>query len=156
MINFTQIPNLLLQNHQLSDGDLVTLLVLLSLRFGNNSIFYSQEHIARLRGKKKRTIQMHLKRLKQLGFIDYKKRGYSTSNLYTFNDEKIFTNDSNNSEKNFTTITRDISSHKSNKVPPNNTKVNNTNYNNMSDEEKERINQKIKEIRETLPFLKNK
>lgn len=156
MINFTQIPNLLLQTQELSDGELVTLLLLLSLKFGESKLFPSQKYIAELRGKDKRTIQIHLKKLKKLDYIDYKKRGYSTSNLYTLNNEKIFANGSDNSEKNFTSITRELSSHTSNIFPPNNINDNNTNLNNTIDEEKERINQKINEIRQKYPFLKSR
>lgn len=124
--DFTQIENSITKNAHISDGAFRTYVILKSFKFGTSNVFPSQETIAKLRGKSKKTIIEHLKMVKGAGLITYKKRGFSASNQYLFIDEENFTNGLVNSKKNFNARVTKTSQLKSQKLQPNNTETNNT------------------------------
>lgn len=125
MKNFTQIPNELISNKDINDGAFRTYTVLKSFKYHKNKVFPSQATLAHIRDKTQRTIINHLKLLKRLKIIDYKKRGYSASNIYSFISESNFINSEQNREKDNTTKMKISSPLKCNNFPLNNTKANN-------------------------------
>ncbi len=125
---FTQIPNWIIINEKITDSSFRTYVVLKSFKFGSNDPFPSQATLAGLRAKSKKSIIEHLKSLKNLGFLIYKKRGFSSSNQYQFIGEDNYTDDS---EEIVTTKTKEISPLNSRNLQPNNTKFNKTKINNL-------------------------
>ena len=55
---------------------------LLSKDYNNKGIFHSQETMAKELGVSIRTIQRHLKELKELGYITFRRRGFNQTNIY--------------------------------------------------------------------------
>lgn len=124
--DFTQIENSITKNAQIPDGAFRTYVVLKSFKFGESKVFPSQETMAKLRSKSKRTIIEHLKMLRKAGFISYKKRGFSASNQYEFITEENFTNGVVISAKNFSARVKNTSHLKLQKLQSNNTETKNT------------------------------
>lgn len=56
---------------------------LVSKDFKNEGIWYSQQTIANELKVSVRTIQRHIRLLKELGYISVKRRGFNMTNLYT-------------------------------------------------------------------------
>lgn len=82
---FIQMPNEILCHENLSDESFRTLCVLLTFKFKNSPTFPSLKTISLRRNRCRNSILTHIKELKKLGIITYKKRGYSKSNEYSFN-----------------------------------------------------------------------
>ncbi len=156
MKKFTRLLNALIADPRINDAEFRTYAALFSYKFGDENIaFPSQQSIAILRNKTTRTIQNHVQKLKSLGYITPKRRGYSMSNQYTFISEDFFVNDISISEKNFTSNTQESSLKRRNNFRPNNTNDNKTKINNTGEEHnKERQN--IEQIRERYAFLRSK
>lgn len=55
---------------------------LISKDFTGNGIFHSQETMAKELGVCVRTVQRHLKALKELGYITFRRRGFNQTNIY--------------------------------------------------------------------------
>lgn len=56
---------------------------LVSKDFNREGVFYGQSTMAKELGISVRTIQRHIKELKELGFLKVKRRGFNMTNLYT-------------------------------------------------------------------------
>lgn len=80
---FTQIPNAILEDVNLNDGDKITYALLLGYGWDTNSCFPGQETLAQRQGKKVRSIRDHLKNLEKKGWITIKQRGFNKTNQYT-------------------------------------------------------------------------
>lgn len=140
--NFTQISNDIICNKKIPDGAFRTYLLLKSYKYGYNDVFPSQETLAKKRGKSKKTIINHLKALRSLKKITYKRRGYSASNKYEFISEEKYTNDTKISEVNDISKVKKCSPHLLQKIQPNNTEIKNTKIN----KNWEQVRQKIIEL----------
>lgn len=118
--DFTQVPNYLIRNREITDAVLRTYIVLKSFKYGKGNVFPSQQTLADIQGKSKKSIIDHLKVLKAKKIIDYKRRGYSQSNLYTFINEE-----------NYTSIVKESSPDKPQNLHSNNTELNHTESKNI-------------------------
>lgn len=147
---FTQISNFLINNISVSDGAFRTYLAIKQFKFGDTNPFPSEATLAQLRGKSIRTICEHLKRLKRVGLIRYKRRGYSASNQYELIAEENFTNKDTKTAVSFQSLEKETSVLSGEKLPLNNTKTKNTKINKLSGENYER---KAAELREKLALL---
>lgn len=125
---FTQIPNWIILKRDLSDASFRTYVVLKSFKFGSKNPFPSQTTLAGLRDKSKKSIIEHLKDLRILELISYKKRGFSSSNQYQFIGEESYTDDS---EEIVTPKEKETAPLNSQNLQPNNTEFNNTKINNL-------------------------
>jgi DNA-binding transcriptional MocR family regulator len=139
---FTQIRNSTINNTKIPDGAFRTYIVLKSFKYGLNNVFPSEKTLAELRGKSKKTIIEHLKKLRLLKLISYKKRGFSASNQYEFISEGNFTNESNIGNENCISKVKNISPLLLQEFQSNNTKLNNNELNNTEEENKRLLRQK--------------
>ena len=80
---FTQIPNAILEDGNLNDGDKITYALLLGYGWDTNSCFPGQETLATRQGKTDRSIRTHLKNLEAVGWITINQRGFNKTNQYT-------------------------------------------------------------------------
>lgn len=87
--NFTQIPNMLIKNPQLSDSLFRTYTALRSYAYGKNKAFPSQQRLADDIGKTRETVNRHISELTKSGLVKKNKRGYSMSNEYDFCDDNV-------------------------------------------------------------------
>lgn len=127
---FTQIPNFIIIDKNINDAEFRTFAVLKSFKYKDGNVFPSQKTLSELRGKSKRSIIAHLKKLRLNNHIQYKKRGYSASNQYHFISEDNYINDSKDIENNDISNVKKTSSLKLQILQPNNTKTKNTEINN--------------------------
>ena len=58
---------------------------IVSRDYKGEGMFYSQERISKDLNLSIRTIQRHISKLKELGYISVKRRGFNMTNLYTVN-----------------------------------------------------------------------
>lgn len=120
--DFTQIPNFLIKDKKLSDPEFRTYALLKSYKYGDKgNVFPSQATLAEVRGKSRKSIIGHIHSLKAKGIIDFKRRGYSQSNLYRFI-----------SEENYTSNVKESSPEKLQNLHTKNTESNNTEFKNIS------------------------
>lgn len=56
---------------------------LISKDYNGTGIYYGQSTMSKELGVSVRTIQRHIKELKELGFLQVKRRGFNMTNLYT-------------------------------------------------------------------------
>ncbi len=122
--HFTQIPNMIIKNTNISDSLFRTYVAIRSYAYGQNAAFPSQETLAKDLGKARETINRHVGELAELGYITKSRRGYSMTNRYDFCDKNI----TNDSDKSGTSIVTNISHQKLQNHHTNNTN-NNTNNN---------------------------
>ena len=95
-----------------------------SFKFGNrNNAFPSYGRLSHIRSVSIRTIAKHVKEIKNAIMVSYRKRGYSSSNIYTFNDADKFIIDPNRADL-FSSLKKHSSSQTRTKIHPNNTKIN--------------------------------
>lgn len=147
--DFTQVSNKLIHDASISDQHFRTLVVLMSFKYGEKGrIFPSQNTIAKIRGKDRRTIVSHIKILKSKGMLTSKKRGYSSTNEYFINSAKYDTIGYGGSVESSTSKASDLSTQLSQNSHIKNTKENNAKI-------KKNIDKIIKETREKLTFLGN-
>ncbi|MGA2910690.1 MAG: helix-turn-helix domain-containing protein [Candidatus Microgenomates bacterium] len=133
--DFTQIPNFLIKDKNISDAEFRTLCLLKSYKYGERGkVFPSQATIAGIRGKSRRIINAHLRSLRKKQIIDFKRRGYSQSNIYKFIGEE-----------NFTSIVKECSPDKLQNLLPNNTEPNNTETKNIYRDVSNKWEQKLSE-----------
>ena len=133
MKKFTQIPNWIISNAQIPDSSFRTYSVLKSFKYGSNNPFPSQATLAKIRNKSKKSIIEHLKILRKLSLLSYKKRGFSSSNQYQFIGEENHIDDG---EEFVTTKIKETSALNSQNLQSNNTEVNNTKINNLKGDNK--------------------
>ncbi|MFZ3301392.1 MAG: helix-turn-helix domain-containing protein [Microgenomates group bacterium] len=133
--NFTQIPNEIILDKSLPDSEFRMYVLLKSYKYGDNgNVFPSQATLARARGKSRESVNKQIQSLRNKGYIDYKRRGYSQSNLYHFICEENFTTNENKSYH-----------HKLQNVHTNKTVSNNTENNKILSEKHLNLIEKIAE-----------
>lgn len=142
--NFAQVANAIIRNKDLSDGAFRVFCELLSHRYNNGRVFPSHNTMAKDIGVDVRTIRNHIKQLKILGLVSWKKRGFSKSNEYIINDEKYFTNEYINAEDSFILNRKKISQNIGKNFQTNNIKEENKKNNKSWKEISEEIRRKIK------------
>jgi hypothetical protein len=79
---FTQVPNCVLNDPEISLGAKVIYAKLLSYAWNNNLVFPGQERLAEEIGSAKRTVIRVLAELERRGYVEVKRRGQGLTNLY--------------------------------------------------------------------------
>lgn len=79
---FTQIPNFLLRNADLSMGAKLAYSMFLSYAWGNEFCFPGQETLARDIGVARQSVNRFIGELERAGYIQVKRRGLGKTNLY--------------------------------------------------------------------------
>jgi len=130
--NFTQIPNELIYDPNVTPSEFRVCAALLSFGYGANPIFPSQALVSKKIGVSDRTVRYKISSLKKKGYLTYNRRGFNKSNQYNFL--------SNRKEASFIRGTN---------FPPKNTS-NNTNNKFINEEGTRRGMQHIREIMRTL------
>jgi Helix-turn-helix domain len=79
---FTQLPNCVLNDPNLSPGGKVVYAKLLSYAWYNNRVFPGQEKLAEEIGSGKRTIIRLIAELEKRGYVEVQRRGQGLTNVY--------------------------------------------------------------------------
>ena len=79
---FTQVPNVLLNNAQLTLQAKVVYAKLLSYAWHNNQVFPGQERMAVELGTSKSTVNRGILELQHQGWLEIRRRGQGKTNLY--------------------------------------------------------------------------
>ena len=79
---FTQLPNYLLNNHDLTNNAKVVYAKLLSYAWHNNQVFPGQERMAEEIGSSKSTVGRAVQELEEQGWLEIQRRGQGKTNLY--------------------------------------------------------------------------
>ena len=79
---FTQVPNFILENPDLSAGAKVVYAMFLRYAWYNNSCFPGQERLAEGMGMSVSRVNEFIKALEASGFIEILRRGQGRTNLY--------------------------------------------------------------------------
>jgi hypothetical protein len=79
---FTQVPNFILTNKDLSVGAKLTYAMLLKYAWQNDYCFPGQQTLARDMGAAERSVRTYQKELEQGGFLEVKQQGLGKTNLY--------------------------------------------------------------------------
>jgi hypothetical protein len=79
---FTQVPNIILNNKNLSFASKVVYSKLLSYAWHNNAVFPGQVRLAEEIGCKTTRINEALQELKTVGFLEIQRRGQGKTNIY--------------------------------------------------------------------------
>jgi hypothetical protein len=82
---FTQLPNFILRNPDLSIGAKTTYALFLSYAWHNNLCFPGQDRLAKDIGMSIGSINTFIKELESAGLIEITRRGQGKTNLYTIN-----------------------------------------------------------------------
>ena len=80
---FTQVPNFLLKNKNLSSGDKLAFAMLLSYAWQNDHCFPGQQRLAVDMGLHETNVRKHLKSLEAHGLLSIQRRGQGKTNVYT-------------------------------------------------------------------------
>ena len=80
---FTQVPNFILRNPQLSVGAKVVYAMFLSYAWNNQSCFPGQDRLAEDLGMTRPRVTQLISELEDLGFVTIQRRGQGKTNLYT-------------------------------------------------------------------------
>lgn len=80
---FTQVPNFILKNKQLTIGEKMTFAMFLSYAWYNESCFPGQDKLAEDIGVTRRSVNTFVKGLEKKGFLTIKRRGLGKTNIYT-------------------------------------------------------------------------
>ena len=80
---FTQVPNFLLRNAELSMGAKITYAMFLSYAWHNDCCFPGQATLAEDIGVSRQSVNGFVGELERAGFISVKRRGLGKTNLYT-------------------------------------------------------------------------
>ena len=83
---FTQIPNYVLRDKELSFGARLTYTLLLSYAWQEGSCFPGQERIAQNLGISRQSVSRFLQQLREAGYIDWERRGLGKTNIYRILD----------------------------------------------------------------------
>ena len=151
--DFTIVDNKIIRDRSISDGEFRTLVELMSYSFEGSKPFASQETMANEIGKSRETVNAHLRALKELGVIDFKRRGYSTTNLYTIKCEDYLTNGLDISDD-FSISDERVSSHDLwEETNTNNTKSNKTEDKKTDVEHTKETETGMEKILKENPFL---
>ncbi len=82
---FTQVPNFILRNPDISIGAKATYSLFLSYAWHNNLCFPGQDTLARAIGMSIGSVNAFIKELETCGLIEITRRGQGKTNLYTVN-----------------------------------------------------------------------
>lgn len=82
---FTQVPNFILKNPELSIGAKTTYALFLSYAWHNNLCFPGQATLAQAIGMSVASVNAFIKELEAAGLIEITRRGQGKTNLYTIN-----------------------------------------------------------------------
>lgn len=82
---FTQLPNFILRNPDLSIGAKTTYALFLSYAWHNNLCFPGQDRLAKDIGMSIGSVNTFIKELEAAGLIEITRRGQGKTNLYTIN-----------------------------------------------------------------------
>ena len=82
---FTQLPNFILRNPELSPGAKTTYSLFLSYAWHNDLCFPGQETLAQSLGMSIGSVNSYIKELETNGLIEITRRGQGKTNLYTIN-----------------------------------------------------------------------
>jgi hypothetical protein len=82
---FTQLPNFILRNAELSTNAKVVYALLLSYAWSNNLCFPGQERLAEHMGTHVSTVSRAMTELEQVSLIEIERRGQGRTNYYTIN-----------------------------------------------------------------------
>ena len=79
---FTQVPNFILTNHNISVGAKLAYAMLLKYAWYDDGCFPGQAKLARDMGAGERSIRTYLKELEAANLLEIKQRGLMKTNLY--------------------------------------------------------------------------
>lgn len=82
---FTQLPNFILRNPDLSIGAKTTYALFLSYAWHNNLCFPGQDKLATAIGMSIGSVNAFVKELESVGLIEIERRGQGKTNIYTIN-----------------------------------------------------------------------
>ena len=82
---FTQLPNFILRNPDISANAKVVFAMFLSFAWHNNKCFPGQERLAENMGTHISTVSRAITELEQLSLIEIQRRGQGKTNFYTLN-----------------------------------------------------------------------
>ena len=82
---FTQLPNFILRNSELSANAKTAYSLLLSYAWHNNLCFPGQERLAQHMGTHVATVSRAIKELDECSLIEIERRGQGKTNFYTIN-----------------------------------------------------------------------
>ena len=82
---FTQLPNFILRNPDISIGGKATYALFLSYAWNNNLCFPGQDTLAKALGMSIGSVNGFIKELEGCGLIEIQRRGQGKTNLYTIN-----------------------------------------------------------------------
>ena len=82
---FTQIPNFILRNPDITVGAKTVYSLLLSYAWNNDCCFPGQETLADHAGISKRSVVTFMAELERVGLIEVQRRGLGKTNFYTIN-----------------------------------------------------------------------
>jgi biotin operon repressor len=80
---FTQVPNFILKNADLTVGEKITFAMFLSYAWNKDSVFPGQERLAKDIGVTRMSVSTFIKGLKKKGFLTIQRRGLGMTNIYT-------------------------------------------------------------------------
>lgn len=79
---FTQVPNFVLTNKDLTPGEKITYAMLLKYAWNKEACFPGQDTLAEDVGIALRSVNTHIKGLREHGLLEIKRRGLGKTNLY--------------------------------------------------------------------------
>lgn len=79
---FTQVPNFILKNKNLTVGEKMTFAMFLSYAWHNDRCFPGQEKLAKDIGAGVRSVNRFIKGLEKKGFLTIQRRGLGKTNIY--------------------------------------------------------------------------
>jgi len=79
---FTQVPNILLRDSELSANAKIVYAMLLSYAWNNNRVFPGQERMAKDMGSSQPTIARATNELQERGWLEIERRGQGKTNIY--------------------------------------------------------------------------
>ena len=80
---FTQVPNFILKNNNLTVGEKMTFAMFLSYAWHNAKVFPGQERLAKDIGVTRQSVNTFIQGLKNKGFLTIERRGLGKTNRYT-------------------------------------------------------------------------
>ena len=79
---FTQVPNVILTNKEISVGAKLAYAMLLKYYWSNNAVFPGQQKLAEEMGSGERSVRTYLKELEDAHLLQVTQRGLGKTNLY--------------------------------------------------------------------------
>lgn len=80
---FTQVPNFILKDGELSSNAKLAYTLLLSYAWNNNRVFPGQDRMAEEFGTSRPTVTKAITELTKAGYLDVQRRGQGKTNIYT-------------------------------------------------------------------------